>query len=51
MVIPEVRCSTGTMVTGGSQKSEEQSAEGQGSGPLRDALCLLEATRLKGMTP
>ena len=26
-------------------------AEGQGSGPLRDALCLLEVTRLKGMTP
>ena len=26
-------------------------AEGLGSGPLRDALCLLEATRLKGMTP
>ena len=37
--ILENRCSTGN------------NAEGQGSGPLRDALCLLEATRLKGMTP
>ena len=38
-------CSTGTMLKAErGQQSGEQSAEGLGMGPLRDALCLLEAT-------
>ena len=33
----------------GFQLFYRNNAEGQGSGPLRDALCLLEVTRLKGI--